>query len=130
MRIIHDTAGETVTIWFEDPAVEHTVNHPEDGILIMRGRAGRTIGVEVCAFAFTWRGLADCRVRHPARAPASHPRRLAFKVSFELIEGNVGCTLEGRLAILRLLLKNIGLDDVVKLGPRELWLEALDAAEA
>ncbi|HEV8605647.1 MAG TPA: hypothetical protein VGQ99_09790 [Tepidisphaeraceae bacterium] len=44
----------------------------------------------------------------------------------ELIKGNLFWSEEARTTMLGLLLENLGIDAVIKLGPPELWREAIN----
>jgi hypothetical protein len=56
-----------------------------------------------------WRALPDC--------------------SLELLDGEIIDGGPAREAVLKLLLANVGLDQVVRLAPAAVWREALDAVE-
>ena len=58
VRVIHDREGGTLTIWFGEPAGEVASGETEDGVIVMKGDAGRVIGVEVLGFAGNPRGVA------------------------------------------------------------------------
>jgi len=46
VRVYHDRAGNTLTVWFEDPAREFVCEEIDDDIVLMKDRKGRVIGFE------------------------------------------------------------------------------------
>jgi hypothetical protein len=50
-------------------------------------------------------------------------------IKFEMLEGGLFDDGQGRATVMRALLANMGLREVLKLAPRELWLAALDASD-
>jgi len=47
IRVIHDTAGHTLTIWLDDPQKESIAEETSDEVVLMKDGAGRVIGVEI-----------------------------------------------------------------------------------
>jgi len=47
IRVIHDTAGHTLTIWLDDPANEVVSEETADEVVLMKDASGRVIGVEI-----------------------------------------------------------------------------------
>lgn len=47
IRLIHDTAGHTLTIWLDDPAKEAVSEETADEVVLMKDAGGRVIGVEI-----------------------------------------------------------------------------------
>ena len=47
IRVIHDTAGGTLTVWFDDPAREHVCEETADEVVLMKDASGRVIGFEL-----------------------------------------------------------------------------------
>ena len=47
IRVIHDTAGGTLTVWFDDPAREHICEETTDEVVLMKDKDGRVIGFEL-----------------------------------------------------------------------------------
>ena len=47
ITLIHDTFGETLTIWFDDPNLEAVSRETTDEVIHMKDATGRVIGVEV-----------------------------------------------------------------------------------
>ncbi len=46
VRILHDRLGNTLTVWFDDPAKEAVCEEVGDDIVLMKDRRGRVIGFE------------------------------------------------------------------------------------
>jgi Protein of unknown function (DUF2283) len=46
VRIYHDRTGNTLTVWFDDPAKESICEEIADDIVLMKDRRGRVIGFE------------------------------------------------------------------------------------
>ncbi len=47
IKLIHDTHGQTLTVWFDDPAQEHVAEETADEVVVMRNASGRVIGLEL-----------------------------------------------------------------------------------
>ena len=47
IKVIHDAAGHTLTIWLDDPAKEAMCEETTDEVVLMKDAAGRVIGFEV-----------------------------------------------------------------------------------
>ena len=47
IKVIHDEAGETLTVWFDDPLKEHICEETRDEVVLMKDGAGRIIGFEM-----------------------------------------------------------------------------------
>lgn len=47
IKVIHDTTGHTLTVWFDDPAKEHVCKETTDEVVLMKDEAGRVIGFEL-----------------------------------------------------------------------------------
>jgi hypothetical protein len=45
-RVSLDREGNTLTVWFDDPAKEHVCEESEGDLVIMRNRRGRVIDLE------------------------------------------------------------------------------------
>jgi hypothetical protein len=50
IKVIHDTVGHTLTIWFGDPETEHICEETTDEVVLMKNSSGRVIGFEVLHF--------------------------------------------------------------------------------
>lgn len=46
VRLFYDREGETLTVWFDDPHKESTVEETGDEVLLIKDREGRVIGFE------------------------------------------------------------------------------------
>jgi uncharacterized protein YuzE len=51
VKIFYDPNGNTLTIWFDDPNQEDVSEQVDDGIVLMKDKDGRVIGVEKVIFA-------------------------------------------------------------------------------
>lgn len=47
IKVIHDEAGETLTVWFDDPQQEHICEETRDEVVLMKNARGRVIGFEM-----------------------------------------------------------------------------------
>jgi len=47
IKLIHDTVGNTLTIWLDDPKKEAMCEETTDEVVMMKDRKGRVIGFEV-----------------------------------------------------------------------------------
>jgi hypothetical protein len=47
IRVIHDTAGQTLTVWLDDPAKEHVCEETTDEVILMKDSGGRVLGFEL-----------------------------------------------------------------------------------
>ncbi|MGH7858507.1 MAG: DUF2283 domain-containing protein, partial [Candidatus Binatia bacterium] len=47
IKIVHDTAMHTLTVWLDDPSSEHTCEETTDEVVLMKNREGRVIGFEL-----------------------------------------------------------------------------------
>ena len=46
VRVYYDRAGNTLSVWFDDPTKEHVCDEIEDDVVLMKDRRGRVIGFE------------------------------------------------------------------------------------
>jgi len=46
VRVYYDRTGNTLTVWFDDPAKESTCEEIGDDVVLMKDRRGRVIGCE------------------------------------------------------------------------------------
>jgi hypothetical protein len=46
VRVYYDRAGNTLTVWFDDPHEEHVCEEIADDVILMKDRHGRVIGLE------------------------------------------------------------------------------------
>ncbi len=47
IKVIHDAAGHTLTIWLDDPTKEVVCEETTDEVVLMKDAEGRVIGFEV-----------------------------------------------------------------------------------
>ena len=47
IKVIHDTVGQTLTVWLDDPAKEHVCEETRDEVVLMKAANGRVIGFEM-----------------------------------------------------------------------------------
>jgi len=47
IKVIHDAAGHTLTIWLDDPGKEAICEETSDEVVLMKDDSGRVIGFEV-----------------------------------------------------------------------------------
>lgn len=53
IRVIHDPVGRTLTIWVDDPSREQASAMDEHGVVVMKDRDDRVIGIEILNFTGT-----------------------------------------------------------------------------
>lgn len=46
VRVCYDRAGNTLTVWFDDPSKESICEEVDDDVVLMKDRRGRVIGFE------------------------------------------------------------------------------------
>lgn len=46
LKIYYDPEGQTLTVWFDDPAKEHVAEETGDEVILIKDEAGRVIGLE------------------------------------------------------------------------------------
>jgi hypothetical protein len=47
IKVVHDTVGQTLTIWLGDPQEEYVSTLTDDEVVVMKDRAGRVLGLEM-----------------------------------------------------------------------------------
>ena len=47
LKVIHDVAGHTLTVWFGDPSKEHTCEETTEEVVLMKDVDGHLIGFEL-----------------------------------------------------------------------------------
>jgi hypothetical protein len=47
IKVIHDTVGQTLTVWLDDPDKEHVCEETADEVVLMKDASGRIIGFEL-----------------------------------------------------------------------------------
>jgi hypothetical protein len=51
VKVHYDRAGNTLTVWFGDPADEYVCEETGDEVVLIKDRAGRVIGFEKLNFS-------------------------------------------------------------------------------
>ncbi len=51
VKVFHDRAGRTLTVWFGDPRAEYVCEETGDEVVLMKDREGRVIGFEKLNFS-------------------------------------------------------------------------------
>ena len=46
LRVYHDRRGNTLSVWFDDPAKESVCEEIDDDVVLVKDRRGRVIGFE------------------------------------------------------------------------------------
>ena len=47
IKVIHDAVAHTLTVWLDDPGMEHVCEETADEVVLMKDAHGRIIGFEV-----------------------------------------------------------------------------------
>jgi len=47
IKVIHDTIGQTLTVWFDDPAKEHVCEETSDEVVPIKDTHGHAIGFDL-----------------------------------------------------------------------------------
>jgi hypothetical protein len=63
IKVIHDAIGHTLTVWLDDPRIEHVCEETADEVILMKDGSGRVIGFELLDYRVD---VALCR-RPPPR---------------------------------------------------------------
>ena len=50
VKVFHDREGQTLTVWFSDPAQEFVCEETGDEVVLMKDRSGHVIGFEKLNF--------------------------------------------------------------------------------
>ena len=66
IKVVHDTVGNTLTVWLDDPAKEHVCEETADEVVLIKAANGRVIGFEMLNYqpANVTHGLAVETVVH------------------------------------------------------------------
>ena len=59
VKVYYDKVGNTLTVWFGDPAMEYICEETADEVILMKDRAGQVIGFE--KLNYTLSETADLR---------------------------------------------------------------------
>ncbi len=46
VKVHYDQEGNTLTVWFDDPAREHLCENVDDEVILIKDRRGKVIGFE------------------------------------------------------------------------------------
>jgi hypothetical protein len=46
VKFFYDDVGETLTVWFDDPALEEVCEETAEEVILIKDRGGRVIGFE------------------------------------------------------------------------------------
>lgn len=46
IKVIHDVAGQTLTVWFEESSQEYICEETAEEVVLMKNKAGHIIGFE------------------------------------------------------------------------------------
>jgi hypothetical protein len=46
VRVFYDRTGNTLSVWFDDPAKEYVCEEIDDDVVLVKNRRGRVIGFE------------------------------------------------------------------------------------
>jgi hypothetical protein len=46
LTVYYDRAGNTLSVWFDDPKKEHVCEESDDDVILIKDRRGRVIGFE------------------------------------------------------------------------------------
>ncbi len=59
IKVVHDTVGHTLTVWLDDPSLEHVCEETNEEVILMKDKAGQVIGFEKLHYtsAATQKGL-------------------------------------------------------------------------
>ncbi len=47
IKVIHDTVGHSLTVWFDDPSKESVCEETTEEVVLMKDAKGRVIGFEL-----------------------------------------------------------------------------------
>lgn len=51
VKAYYDAEGNTLTVWFGDPATEYLCEEATDGVILMKDQQGKVIGFEKMNYA-------------------------------------------------------------------------------
>jgi len=69
IKVIHDTMGQTLTVWFDDPAKEYICEETSEEVVLIKDADGHVIGFELLHYRQTeeTNGLAVEKKRKQGR---------------------------------------------------------------
>ena len=47
IKVVHDTVGHTLTVWFAEPSQEYICEETTDEVILIKDKAGNVIGFEL-----------------------------------------------------------------------------------
>jgi hypothetical protein len=47
IKVVHDTVGQTLTVWFDDPETESICEETAEEVVLIKNATGRVIGFEL-----------------------------------------------------------------------------------
>jgi uncharacterized protein YuzE len=53
VKVYYDRQGNTLTVWFDDPKLEHICEETGNEVVLMKDQSGRVIGFEKLNFSAT-----------------------------------------------------------------------------
>lgn len=53
IKVIHDTIGQTLTVWFDDPAKEYICEETSEEVVLIKDTDGHVIGFELLHYRQT-----------------------------------------------------------------------------
>jgi uncharacterized protein YuzE len=62
VRVYYDRAGNSLTVWFDDPNKESVCEEIDDDVVLMKDRRGHVIGFERLNYLSRKRQLDACNV--------------------------------------------------------------------
>ena len=77
IKLIHDTVGNTLTIWLDDPKKEAVCEETTDEVVMMKDRKGRVIGFEV----LNYKPTKSRRTRRQAAGNGVHVRTVRARTA-------------------------------------------------
>ena len=76
VKIFHDRGGQTLTVWFTDPSMEHVCEETGDEVVLMKDRSGRVIGFEKLNFSVSDSDSVPVALETASRMTPSRTGRL------------------------------------------------------
>ena len=51
IKVVHDTVGQTLTVWFHDPQTESVSEETAEEVVLIKNATGRVIGFELLHYS-------------------------------------------------------------------------------
>jgi hypothetical protein len=51
IKVVHDTVGQTLTVWFDDPQTESVSEETAEEVVLIKNATGRVIGFELLHYS-------------------------------------------------------------------------------